>query len=397
MKIAMLCDYPLVTKENVSKNTNQVKATPVINLIKGLCRSQENIIHVITFNNAIERDDTVHLENNLIVHYLRAPRFSGISTFYAWRIYKIRKLLDKIKPDVVHGQGTEKEMALAAVTSKYPNVITVHGMLFDIHKKVKPKLFATVRINQIIENIVLKKAKNIICVSNYSKSLISLRSKANLYLIPNAIGDEFYTEYKSEESESSKKNIKILFVGNIYKLKGVYELVKIFKLVKEKRNNVKLTIVGKVFSNSESVKYFNKIQEFIRNSNLENCIEFKGWLEPDEVMEEMKKADLFIFPSKIENAPMVIAEASAVGLPVIANNVGGIKEMVLNGVTGYVVDSDLDEFSNKCLSLIENLDLRNSFSLNARELSKKYRITEIAQKHMSVYQSISNARDFSSL
>ena len=77
-------------------------------------------------------------------------------------------------------------------------------------------------------------------------------------------------------------------------------------------------------------------------------------------------ADIFILPSNYEGLPMVILEAMSVGKPVVASNVGGISEIVVNGKNGYVVENTPQAFAEKISCILENEETYCSFAENAR-------------------------------
>lgn len=87
---------------------------------------------------------------------------------------------------------------------------------------------------------------------------------------------------------------------------------------------------------------------------------YKGVLEPREVYETLRQYDFLILPSfwKGEGYPCIITEAFAVGCPVIASKAGGIPEMIINGINGFLIDSNSPESLFEVIKIIEHYDYK---------------------------------------
>ncbi len=381
MKVAMLCDYPIGDnfRELGLPSRPEIVATPVVNLVQGLCRWAEHQVHVITFKTGLARDQAVRPRENLTIHYLRAPRLSGVATLYLTRIVRLRRLLRRLAPDVVHGQGTEKEMGLAAVTSGRPAVITVHGLLFEVVTVIRPGPLATIWINVLMERLTLRLARHVVCISEYARQRLAARTRARLHLVPNPVSDRFFAP-----ADPAVRDV-LLFVGNIYALKGVLELVEVFESLAAENPTLKLVIIGKRLESRSNRPYLAALDARIQASDLANRIHFAGWQDEASIKAWHARTVLFIFPSHLENLPMSIAEALASGVPVIASDVGGIGEMVQNGINGYLArPEDVSAFialARKALEPGENRRLTQSASTSV----ERFRLGQVAERTLSVY------------
>ena len=155
---------------------------------------------------------------------------------------------------------------------------------------------------------------------------------------------------------------KILFVGNIFKRKGLEYLIEAFWLLGDK---YELKIVG-------DGPYRNRIERSARLHDIK-C-SFTGYLSPKEVRSEMKKADILVLPAVAgEGLPNVLLEAMSVGLPAVATAVAGIPDIVKNGRTGIIVPP---EDSYRIVTALEGLrinpELRKRMSEACLEEVKKY-------------------------
>ena len=100
-------------------------------------------------------------------------------------------------------------------------------------------------------------------------------------------------------------------------------------------------------------------------------------------------ADLFILPSNYEGLPMVIIEAMRFGIPVVASNVGGVSEIVVDNETGYAVNNTLDEFTNAITRILEDETVYLQMKKNAMErFEKDLTVEQMVKGYGSIYQKI---------
>lgn len=388
MRVALLCDYPIgdnYKNMNIEKR-DEILPTPTINLVNGYKARKDIEVIIITFKSGLSKDYEI-VDENIKILYLRAPKFSGIATLYTYRVCKIKRILKVLKPDIVHGQGTEREMALAAVLSGLPHVITIHGMLFEVLKITKPRFNKSIWLNLVIEKYVLKKVKNIICISKYCAENIKNKSNAKLFYINNAISNKYF-EYSKNIRNDFENNI--LVIGSVYPLKSVLESVMIFKRVNERVPNSKLIIIGKILGGEQS-EYYQSIQTYISDNNLKDKVTFEGWKSEDEIIDYMLKSKILLFPSKAENAPMSIVEAMAMGVITVGSAVGDIPNMIReSGIS--IKELDIEEYEKNVIKILENKELYNKLITKCKEVSSLYSIDEISDKTIECYRNIIGGR-----
>lgn len=112
----------------------------------------------------------------------------------------------------------------------------------------------------------------------------------------------------------------------------------------------------------------------------------------EELYKYMQASDLFLFSSLAENFPLVLIEAQAVGLPTVTFDVGGSKEIVINGETGFVVEyKNAEQLASKGLEILENEELKKKFSKNSiQNFQNKYRLSTQADRYLKLYEEISD-------
>ncbi len=134
---------------------------------------------------------------------------------------------------------------------------------------------------------------------------------------------------KKVMKSSNDEGLVFLYVGWLIEEKGIEDLKDVII------ENVELKKHTFIFVGSGTL--FNEMAKLIKDKNITNII-LKGWLSEEQVVEEYKKADVFIFPSHLEGFPNAVLEALNYRLPIITTNVGGVSESVINDFNGYLIE-----------------------------------------------------------
>jgi len=176
---------------------------------------------------------------------------------------------------------------------------------------------------------------------------------------------------------------KILFAGRIYALKGIRELLQAISRVDDA---AELTLV---LAGSEVDKqYVDQLRADASRFNLMNVVKFRGILRTEELLKELSECACLVLPSYQETAPMVIQEAMACGVPVIASNICGIPYQVDDGKTGFLVPpGDIDAIADRLSKLLSNHSMRQRFGALAKlRAERDYRAETVAAKTVDVYR-----------
>ncbi len=194
---------------------------------------------------------------------------------------------------------------------------------------------------------------------NYSKWL-SDNNRINIVRIPNIL------EEISENSAEISSN-RIVSVGRLHPVKDFGTLIKVFEKVKKSVPDAYLTIVGGG-DEEESLK------RAINEAKLSDSVKLTGMVSKEEVAKYMLSSDIYAMTSLTECFPMVLLEASAAGLPLIAFDVPvGPKAIIENGKNGYLIaDRDIDAMAEKIISMLRQRDELKSLAINSKEMAKNY-------------------------
>lgn len=205
-------------------------------------------------------------------------------------------------------------------------------------------------------------ADQIIVGSNYvNRVLFSITRKSGIVIYN---GASLPTNFQGTRG---KMEMPIIFgiLGTINSNKGQLVALEAIRILAERGVDVNLIIAGNV----RDEVYFENIERFLEKNSLENSVKFIGTVPNAAAF--ISSLDLLLVPSLDEAFPTVILEAFSVGTPVVASDVGGIVEMIENGINGFLFQAGNSEMLSTCLQKIicNNLSLEN-ISKSAFEVSK---------------------------
>ena len=293
----------------------------------------------------------------------------------------------KEKPDILHGHwafpGGYIAVILAIIFRK-KSVVTIHGG-FSILKKFK-----------FLRKIVissLNKSSYIITNSNYTKNKfieMGLKNEniSRIFVPPNFIEhdpDENSLE-KFREKFVDPSHKLILFVGGLREVKGIEFLIK--SLLEIKNVKVHLVIVGYGILQKQ-------LKNLTKSQGLENKVTFFGAATPKEVANFYAISDVFVLPSIIDSGGfteamgLVIPEAMRSGLPVVASSVGGILDIIEDGVNGLLFEQkEPKSIANAIERILTNKDLEKRIIENSKKTVEKFCPEIIAKQHFKIFQDV---------
>jgi len=246
----------------------------------------------------------------------------------------------------------------------------------------------------------LKRVSKIIFVSNAVRQYsLKESSKKNTTVIYNGID---VNQFKTELQNQSKNNIRdklnitknefiVGYVGRVKDQKRQKVLLEAINLLIKKGHQVRLIIVGDDTVTKESISgnasnYFNELKDLIAQYNIEDNISLVG--HQSNVAQFYNIFDCFAFPAINDSNPRVILEAMAAKIPIVANNTGGVVDMLEAGKYGLIYNVDnINDLSDKIELLIDNysiIDTESAF----KKLKNDFTIREHAKSVLSLYKDI---------
>lgn len=332
------------------------------------------------------------------IHWYNIPTVTSLKAILnPYSLNRIRKIMLARRWDIVHVHSFHHLilcfMAKLLSNSDARIYITVHTTgTSDSQKQSATHGYKFENLAVTIEAILIRfLCSRAIVVARSAASKLNAYSFVRDFIvnIPNGIDLSYFDSLTSDCSSQSKgeSSINIITVGGLIPRKGhKYFIECIRKLVDSNIVNIKASIVG-------DGPLRQKLRRQIAQLNLKNYVVLHGHIQSyKEMYCLLKSSDIYLFTSFAELFPFAILEAMSARKPIVSTNVGGINEMVKEGVTGYLVDTDkVDNLSaelcERVVFLIENPDKARELGELARELvEKKFAIKEIAAQIVAEYK-----------
>jgi len=384
LKVALISPYTLADCPAIAPGRQ--RPTPwTRNLALALARRNDCEVHVVAgippHCRGVPRqaDDA-----GVRVHCFRTSGRFSTRLEYRWESGRVRRILRMIRPDLVHGQGLEGHAGLAALRSGYPAVVTIHGIVNRIFKG--DDAYGTARR---LELAGLEQLRHLIALNEYTlRQVAELRrdglAGVQTFTIPNAVHPGLF-ELPALRSDGSE--ITLLFSGVLRKRKGLLDLLRALVLLKARGLRPRLLVAGIPPGGGD--EYQTEVARTI-DDELPGQVEWLGFVDPEQMPRVYSRADLVALPSYQETAPMVVAEGLAAGRPVIATTVGGVGEMIADGVNGYLVQpGEVEQLADRIQTLVRDEEQRRQFGRAARDYAEVTHHPEVvATKTVAVYRKI---------
>ncbi len=304
----------------------------------------------------------VFLLPHLIKYYKNSGK-KGLLPVYEFFFYKHFRDFD-----IIHIQfGTNKHPVDIMKKTGYLKsriIVSFHGhdLYFPINKTIPnngyyDRLFETA--DYLVANTTFLKEK-----------LLAINApEEKIEIIPVPVNTGLFIP---KVKVSKNKKLRLITVGRLDELKGQEYGIQAVNLLLKKGFSVEYTIAGTGLNEG-------KLKNIIEKLDLTRNVFLKGKILPSEVPQLLQDSDIFLMTSVTnsegmeESQGLVIAEAQACGLPVVAFNSGGIKFTLIDGETGFLCkEKNIDAFSEKIQLLFENSELRKKMSENALTFVERY-------------------------
>lgn len=334
-------------------------------------------VHVISCLQKNPISSSERLAENIYYHALHVPNIGWMKTGYLGCILAVRGKLREIQPDIVHGQGTERDCAICAVFSEFPNVLTIHGNMRLIAKFLRSKPLTYYWLASRLEKLCLRRTNGVIAISSYTRSNVSPYTNQT-WLIPNAVHSSFFDLPRKPDSPP-----RIFCAANIGSRKNQIGLIKALDALAAIAP-IKLVFAG---TGTAADAYYRHFKKMVGDRP---WCEYLGTLDRRALKTEMSRAMLGVLPSFEENCPMVILESAAAGLPFAASAIGGIPDLIEHGKTGLLFNpKQPDSILSAIASLIDNVGLAERLSISARaHAMNQFSAESVARRHLKVYRAV---------
>lgn len=340
-------------------------------------------IHFITYNHPVRLGS---FTKNLFYHEVNVSEYP-LFDYPPYETVLASKLVDVVKfekLDLLHVHYAIPHASAAYMAQQIlltegifiPFITTLHGT--DITLVGRDPSFAPAI------TFAINKSDGVTAVSNSLRNDTFKHFKINreIEVIPNFICPNYYKlkpekNFKAEYAPNGERIIT--HISNFRPVKRVVDVIKIFQKILQ-HIPAKLILVG-----DGPDRY--RVEQLCREMGTCEHTSIIGKLKkPEEVL---AISDLFLLPSESESFGLAALEAMASGVPVISSNTGGLKEVNINGYSGYLSDvGDVDDMAKNALKILENDEVLNEFRKNAKERANQFDIKNILPMYLDLYQKV---------
>lgn len=318
--------------------------------------------------------------DNIIVKSARSRQDRNsfiVKLNYLSLLRNAKDFLKDFKPDILHAHYATSYGLLGRLLKFKPFIISVWGS--DVY--LFPKK------NFLFKKILQKNlnSADLILSTSVAMSYETMRyTQKAIEITPFGIDVDKFIDNKTKNQGFVIGCIKSLEI--VYGIK--YLIIAFGKLV-EKYPNEKLQLL--IGGGGSELKNLAKLASDL---GIDNKVTFTGKIENESVPDFLNKLDLAVFPSLSESFGVAAIEASSVGLPVIVSNVGGLPEVVENGVTGLVVEpKDVEGIYKSIEFLYNNPQERNRLGKNGRlKVEREYDVKENTHRMVHLYKQLLNIK-----
>ncbi len=289
------------------------------------------------------------------------------------------RLLKSVKPDIIHTYMLTANFygRVAAVIARVPVIIASERSLVELGKD--KNLYLIYKLLAVVTS-------GIICNSNKTYESLVIKysiDRKKVFTVHNGINVSEYFKGKSLKNRGKLTKHVIGTVGRLYPVKNHRYFLDIAKVILEAINDksVKFLIVG-----GGPLK--NVLESYSKKLGIENNIEFAG--DRNDIADLLQRMDIFVMTSLYEGFPNAIMEAMGIGLPVVATDVGGIGELVIDGETGFLCQSnDANALAKKVMSLLNNGNEAKRMGENGRKrILNEFGVERMVKETENIYMNL---------
>jgi len=348
-------------------------------LLDGFARLADDCeIHVV---NCVQRPVAVpeKIGPNIFYHTEIVPKWGWLRGGYLGCLRSIRRQLQKIKPDVVHGQGTERYCALSAVLSGFPNVLTIHGNMRAIAAFYQARIGSYHWLTARLETFALRRPAGVFCNSAYTENLVS-PFNPKVWRVGNALRRPFF----DVPLPNTGRRPILLNVGMMESRKQQVPLLRLAGKLWQRGLKFELHFAGNRENRTEYGAVFERELAVAEKAGYARHL---GMLPSDKLISAMDGAAALIHVPTEEAFGLVVAEALARNLKFFGLATGGVVD-IASGVEGAELVAPQDWAA---LEMAVARWLAEGYPrpvLAAGMMRERYHPLVIARRHLEIYREV---------
>lgn len=326
--------------------------------------------------------DTKHEQNNVVdekvtIHQLSCHNKAG----YYLNVFELRHLLKQIKPDILNAHNASGYGTLARLSQFHPYLLNAWGS--DVYDMKNRQFEMMVKKNLLAADELASTSAG---MAERMRELIN-DSQKKIIITPFGVNLDLYDRNKTQHKTGGTFVIGI--VKTLSPKYGISTLLKAVSIVNIRYrsetgwDNLEFRIYGDGIQR-------NELEELSSQLQLDGVVSFKGRIPNSKVPAALSQLDLFVLGSESESFGVSAVEAMAMGLPVIATNVTGFREVIEDGVSGILTDKrDPDRFAERILKLMYDDNKRLILGENARQrVEDLFDLRNNAETMISAYEEL---------
>jgi glycosyltransferase involved in cell wall biosynthesis len=380
LRIAMLVvdanDSQSLTHRDDSRRSPVVHMA-IQNLLEGL-QSRDDIEVTVLYG--CRHAGAVEERREGSIHYLPVPYrplpVPGMGGPLLGRTFALLRALRKLKPDLVHGQGTERESGLVAACCGLPSILTLHGNLSEIAKSVNAKPFSYFWLAAKIEQWILPRVTLVHCLSTHTRASVAAKARQTR-IIPNAVATPYFLVVRNPSKHPS-----VVCMAGIAEWKNPLLLVEASDSLHREYPETRIHFYG---SCNPEAPYGRAFLESIQQRPW--CVHH-GQCSQDTLQGALATASCSVLPSKQENFGLALAEAMAAGVPVLGANSGGIPDVIRHNETGLLFEPDrAEELAAQLIQLHSDPPRMQQLSAAGKnEAISRFSVESVSAEHVAMYR-----------
>jgi N-acetyl-alpha-D-glucosaminyl L-malate synthase BshA len=343
-------------------------------------------VHFITYKQPVRLDLLTH---NMHYHEVSVPDYP-LFHYPPYELALSSKLVDMVKLhkiDLLHVHyaiphayaGYMAKKMLASEGIYIPMVTTLHGTditLVGSHPFYKPAVTFSINNSDVVTSVSESLKEDTLRLFDIEKEI---------YVVPNFIDIDkhvnTFTECQRDLMATKEERI-ITHISNLRPVKRIMDVIEIFDRI-QKEIPAKLLMVGEGPEKE-------KAEALCISKGIEQKVIFLG--NSHEIDKILCFSDLFLLPSEKESFGLAALEAMACGVPVISSNTGGLAEVNIQGVSGFLSNvGDVDEMAANALTILRNKETLSGFKIQAKEESRNFDTDKIVPMYEAVYERARNS------
>ncbi|MBQ3476502.1 glycosyltransferase [Candidatus Saccharibacteria bacterium] len=308
---------------------------------------------------------------------------------------EIKKILDDFKPDVVHVQVSDpiglsvvsyaRKRGIPVVTTEHnqPEVITdplkmpgpmkkpVNAMLSAYFRNRQSKSdFVTMPTEQAIRNLLEK--------HQFEIPIAAVSNGVDLkHFKPGKAPAGIYRKYGIDKDAAV-----VLYVGRVDPEKQVGAVIAAFKEARKFVPKTEMVIVGDGVDKA-------RLEKMVKDDGLSSSIKFLGRVTPPDLYELYRVGTLFATASEIETQGIVLIEAAATGLPLIAVDKGAVSEVCISDKNGFLCrPGNTAEIAEAMIKILSDPELQQKFAINSVKIAAEHDMEKTLDKFINIYQKL---------